>query len=75
METIHGLDTHGPAIIGTGVVFTVLTVVAVGLRFTSKRITTGFGTDDWLLLAALILYVIAEILVIRCKSSGQWYST
>ena len=68
METIQGLTIHGPAIVGTGVVFTILTVVAVALRFTSKRITAvGFGADDWLLLASLVLYVVAEVLVIRCE--------
>ena len=68
METIHGLNIHGAAIVATGVVFTVLTVVAVGLRFTSKRLTSaGFGLDDWLILAALLIYVTAEILVIRCE--------
>lgn len=68
METIHGLNTNGPAIIGTGVVFTVLAVVAVGLRFTSKRLTGApHGLDDWLLLASLLVYFVAEVLVIRCE--------
>ena len=68
METIHGLNVNGDAIIATGVVFTVLSVVAVGLRFASKRITnSSFRVDDWLLLAALAIYITAEILVIRCK--------
>ena len=67
METIHGLNINGPAIIGTGVAFTILAVLAVGLRFTSKRITgVKYGVDDWLLLASLILYFVAEVLVIRC---------
>lgn len=66
MEQIRGLNTHGAAIVGTGVVFTVLSVTAVGLRFTSKRITrAAFGIDDWLLLASLAIYMAAEILVIR----------
>ena len=70
METIHGLNTHGPAIIGTGVLFTVLSVVAVGLRFTSKRVTQArVGVDDWLLLVALLIFVTAEVLVIRCMRS------
>lgn len=67
METIHGLNTNGDAIIATGVVFTVLAVVAVGLRFASKRMTSAaVGVDDWLLLAALIIYFVAEVLVIQC---------
>lgn len=50
--------------------FTVLAVAAVGLRFTSKRITSAaFGVDDWLLLASLLIYITAEILVIRCECS------
>lgn len=70
METIHGLNTNGPAIIATGVVFTVLSVAAVGLRFVSKRITRAtVGIDDWLLLIALLIFVTAEILVIRCTYS------
>ena len=70
METIHGLNTNGPAIISTGIVFTVLSVVAVGLRFISKRMTRApLGIDDWLLLASLIVYFAAEILVIRCECS------
>lgn len=68
METIHGLNTNGPAIIGTGVAFTALAVLGVGLRFGSKRVArTAAGLDDWLLLAALLIYVVAEILVIRCE--------
>ena len=70
METIHGLRVNGPAIIGTGVTFTVLAVTAVALRFGSKRIAHNpFGVDDWLLLFALLCYFTAEVLVIRC-----WYS-
>ena len=66
MEQVRGLNTHGPAIIGTGVVFTLLSVTAVGLRFTSKKLTRGIiGIDDWLLLASLAIFVAAEILVIR----------
>ena len=68
METIMGLNAHGPAIIGTGVAFTALAVTAVGLRFTSKKFTSApFGVDDWLLLAALLIYFVAEVLVIRCR--------
>ncbi|KAL8803736.1 MAG: hypothetical protein Q9182_003011 [Xanthomendoza sp. 2 TL-2023] len=66
MEQIRGLETHGSAIIGTGVLFTVLSVAAVGLRFTSKRMTKSLlGIDDWLLLASLAIFVTTEILVIR----------
>ena len=68
METIHGLNKNGPAIISTGVIFTVLAVGAVGLRFASKRITKAYyAVDDWTLLASLIVYFTAEILVIRCE--------
>lgn len=74
METIHGLNHNGPAIITTGVVFTVLATTAVGLRFTSKRIINSTcGLDDWLLLASLLMYVTVEILVMRCtrlKAAG-----
>ena len=70
METIHGLNTNGPAIIGTGVAFSILTTAAVGLRFLSKRVINApFGVDDWLLLVALLLYIVAEALVIRGKRS------
>lgn len=68
METIHGLATNGPAIIGTGCAFTILAVLAVGLRIGSKRIAHNrFAIDDWVLVFALLLYFTAEILVIRCK--------
>lgn len=66
MEQIRGLNTHGDAIIGTGVVFTVCSVAAVGLRFVSKRITRSpIGVDDWLLLASLAFFFASEVLVIR----------
>ena len=69
METIKGLNTNGPAIIATGVVFPILTTVAVALRFVSKQITGApHGADDWLLLAALLIYIVAEALVIRCRN-------
>ena len=71
METIRGLNTNGPTIVVTGIVFTALAVVVVGLRFISKRITSaGFGVSDWLLLASLFIYVTGEILVIRCECSN-----
>lgn len=69
METIHGLGTNGSAIIGTGCAFTVLAVLAVGLRIASKRIAHNpFGIDDWLLIIALLVYFTAEVLVVRCSS-------
>ena len=69
METIDGLGTNGASIVGTGVAFTVLAGVAVGLRFTSKRITDApYGLDDWLLLLGYLIYIVAEVLVIRCTS-------
>ncbi|KAL6720169.1 hypothetical protein ACLMJK_002090 [Lecanora helva] len=72
METIRGLNTNGPAIIATGVVFTVCSAVAVGLRFSSKRITnSSFKVDDWLLLASLLVYITAEVLVIRSDVVGR----
>lgn len=72
METIHGLNTNGDAIVATGVVFTVLAVAAVGLRFVSKRMTSAaLGVDDWLLLAALVIYFVAEVLVIQCMCSRR----
>lgn len=68
METIRGLNSNGPAIIGTGVVFTVLAIATVGLRFASKRIAGApYRADDWFLLSALIVYFVAEILVIECR--------
>ncbi|KAL8786043.1 MAG: hypothetical protein Q9213_003026 [Squamulea squamosa] len=72
METIHGLGVHGPAIIGSGCAFTILAVLAVGLRIGSKRLAhSPFGLDGWLLVAALLLYVTAEILVIRSDILGR----
>lgn len=68
METIRGLATNGPAIIGTGCAFTVLAVLAVGLRIVSKRIAhSPFAIDDWLLVIALLFYFTTEVLVIRCE--------
>ena len=68
METIHGLSINGPAIIATAIVFTLLAVAAVALRFFSKRIAGSiYRWDDWLLLIALIIYVTTEVLVIICE--------
>ncbi|KAL9602850.1 MAG: hypothetical protein Q9219_001545 [cf. Caloplaca sp. 3 TL-2023] len=65
METIHGLNTNGPAIIGTGVAFAVLTVLSVGLRFSAKRLAHNpLGLDDWLLLFALLCFFTTEVLVV-----------
>ncbi|KAL8661111.1 MAG: hypothetical protein Q9202_005925 [Teloschistes flavicans] len=76
METIRGLNSNGPAIIGTGVAFTALAVISLGLRFGSKRIAhSGFGADDGLLLLALLLYFVAEILVIRSDVLGRQASS
>lgn len=72
METIHGLGTNGPAIVGTGCAFTVLAVLAVGLRIGSKRIAhSRLAIDDWVLVFALLLYFTAEVLVIRCQYLSQ----
>ena len=67
MDTIIGLNRNGAAIIATGVLFSILTTVAVVLRFLSKRVTNApYGVDDWLLLIALLMFILAEALVIRC---------
>ena len=51
---------------GTGILFIILSVLAVLLRFASKRVTRApFGIDDWLLLASLSLFFVTEVLVIR----------
>ncbi|KAI4266745.1 MAG: hypothetical protein L6R38_008568 [Xanthoria sp. 2 TBL-2021] len=72
METIHGLNINGPAIIATAVVFTFLTVAAVGLRFFAKRIAgSTYRWDDWLLLLALIIFVTTEVLVIISDVVGR----
>ncbi|KAI4114659.1 MAG: hypothetical protein LQ345_004604 [Seirophora villosa] len=76
METIRGLATNGPAIIGTGCAFTVLAVLAVGLRIASKRIAhSPFAIDDWLLLIALLFYFTTEVLVIRSDVLGRQASS
>ncbi|KAL9009145.1 MAG: hypothetical protein Q9173_005801 [Seirophora scorigena] len=50
---------------GTGCAFTVLAVLAVGLRIASKRIAhSPFAIDDWLLLLALLIYFTAEYVYI-----------
>ena len=68
MDTIIGLDANGAAIVGTGVAFSILTTAAVGLRFLSKRVINApFGVDDWLLVVALLVYIVAEALIIRGK--------
>ncbi|KAI4141525.1 MAG: hypothetical protein LQ341_003504 [Variospora aurantia] len=76
METIRGLATNGPAIIGTGCAFTVLAVLAVGLRIVSKRIAhSPFAIDDWLLVIALLFYFTTEVLVIRSDVVGRQASS
>ena len=68
METIRGLNSNGPAIIATALVFPILTTMTFVLRLATKHFTNApFGADDWLLFAALDIYIIAEALVIRCK--------
>ncbi|KAI4100440.1 MAG: hypothetical protein LQ339_005501 [Xanthoria mediterranea] len=72
METIHGLSINGPAIIATAVVFTLLAVAAVALRFFAKRIAgSTYRWDDWLLLIALIIFVTTEVLVIISDVVGR----
>ncbi|KAL8669457.1 MAG: hypothetical protein Q9168_005953 [Polycauliona sp. 1 TL-2023] len=72
METIHGLNINSPAIIATGVVFALLAVAAVVLRFVAKRIAgTSYRFDDWLLLLALLIFVTTEILVIISVLIGR----
>ena len=67
METIHGLNKNASAIIGTGIAFTILAATAVGLRLYAKRFTkASYGIDDYLLILALLIYMTAEILVVRC---------
>ncbi|KAL8991807.1 MAG: hypothetical protein Q9169_007631 [Polycauliona sp. 2 TL-2023] len=69
METIHGLNVNSPAIISTGVIFSLLAIAAVVLRCVAKRIArTAYRFDDWLLLLALLIFITTEVLVIICMS-------
>ena len=73
METINGLNTNGSAIIGTGIAFTIMTAAAVALKFTSKRLTkASYGVDDWLILVTLLIYITAEVLVVKCKNIQRY---
>ncbi|MCJ1331917.1 hypothetical protein MMC10_008609 [Thelotrema lepadinum] len=72
METIRGLNSNGPAIIATALVFPILTTMTFVLRLATKHFTNApFGADDWLLFAALDIYIIAEALVIRSAFIGR----
>lgn len=76
METIRGLNTHMPAIVATGIVFPVMATASVAMRFMSKSLTNaGYGMDDWTVLAALIIYIVAEGLVIRSDLVGRLAAT
>lgn len=46
---------RGDVVIGTGLTFTVLAVLAVALRFYARtRTKTGLGWDDWTMLLAVV---------------------
>ncbi|KAK3336642.1 hypothetical protein B0T19DRAFT_45651 [Cercophora scortea] len=64
-----GLQMYGFFVV---VVFTLLSLVVCGMRVYSKRLSSGFGIDDWLILIAMVLAIpqaICEIIVIR---TGYW---
>jgi hypothetical protein len=56
MPTVqHANDRNG--IIAMTVLFTVIVIVAVSLRFYARQITrSGFGWDDWTALTALVSF-------------------
>lgn len=52
----HGLSSAGSTYIAVSVVFDVLTALAVGARFWSRRLNKAWcWWDDWFILAALVV--------------------
>ena len=67
METINGLNHDASAIIGTAGAFIALTSTSFVLRIISKRLTgSPVGLEDWTAFLALAIFLVAEVLVIRC---------
>lgn len=57
---------QAPAIIATAVVFMGVGAVAVALRFLARSIKkTFFGWDDWSILIALLLFILATGLELK----------
>lgn len=48
------MGDKAPAVVGTSVVFLILPLVAVMLRFTARRMRDYIGWDDWLIIPALV---------------------
>ncbi|KAI0384248.1 hypothetical protein F5Y04DRAFT_238961 [Hypomontagnella monticulosa] len=71
-------NTSGDATLAVDGVVIVLAVISVALRFYSRKITqSGFGADDWLILAAVITTLATAVLLLWGNSvypNGLWVS-
>jgi hypothetical protein len=57
------------------IIFTVLAAAFVGLRFTARwRQCVKFGTDDWLILVAMLLLVGNMIMNLECRCCDAYPS-
>lgn len=60
-------------LIGTGILFIILPVAAVSLRFYARLSTTArLGIDDWISLPAVLLCVSIAIVQIIGKQTGPY---
>jgi hypothetical protein len=64
---MSSIDNHlAPAILGTACTFMVLCTASVTLRFVARHITGAlYGSDDWTMLAAFVLYIITMGMELR----------
>lgn len=49
------IEDRGPQLVAVCAIFTITTVIAVGLRcYVRLRLVRNFGLDDWAMIAALV---------------------
>ena len=55
-QRAHIHENRAPEIVSVHVALMVLAIVAVALRFISRRMKAGLHADDWTILLALVSY-------------------
>ncbi|TAQ87464.1 hypothetical protein B7494_g4219 [Chlorociboria aeruginascens] len=74
--TGNDLVEHGPALIATGFVFTILSGAAIALRFFSKYvIKLSIGADDWWILGAYAFFLPEQIFQLVALYNAFWPAT
>ncbi|CAF9940318.1 MAG: hypothetical protein HETSPECPRED_002375 [Heterodermia speciosa] len=68
-QVAHKNQDRASEIVNVHIILMVFTVIGVSLRFISRRLKAGLGIDDWVMLAALIVFLGEGSGVLYCTTN------